>query len=58
MAPEIRWFAVPRKAETATRLEAFLAGVDDPERLVEIGDLASADGEKFLSRSAGSVRRH
>ena len=43
-------------AGTASRLEAFLADVDDPERLVEIGSLliASADGEEFLSRLASS----
>ena len=42
------------KCRTASRLEAFLADVDDPERLVEIGSLliASADGEEFLSRSS------
>ena len=43
----------------ANRLDAFLAGVDDPERLVEIGSLLidSADGEEFLSRAASSAER-
>lgn len=45
--------------EAANRLETYPAGVDDPDRLVEIGDLAidSADGEEFRSRMAGSVER-
>ena len=40
-----------RKTETATRLEAFMASVDNPERLVEIGGLLidSADGEELHS---------
>ena len=42
----------------ANRLDAFLAGVDDPERLVEIGGLLidSADSEEFLSRATRSVQ--
>ena len=50
----MRQTALKFDAGTASRLEAFLADVDDPERLVEIGSLliASADGEEFLSRSS------
>ncbi len=47
-------------AGTATRLEALLAAIDDPDRLAVLGDhvIDSDDGEELLSRVTGALRLH
>ncbi len=47
-------------AGTATRLEALLAAIDDPDRLAVLGDyvIDSDDGEELLSRATGVARLH
>ena len=47
-------------AETTARLKTFLASIDDPERLAEIGDhvIDSSDGDELLFRARGSAERH
>ena len=47
-------------AGTAASLEALLMGIDDVQRLGEIGDhlIDSASGDELLSQAAGSARRH
>ncbi len=47
-------------ADTATRLEALLAAIDDPDRLAVLGDhvIDSDDGEELLSRATGVARLH
>ncbi len=47
-------------AGTATRLEALLAAIDDPDRLAVLGDyvIDSDDGEELLLRATGAARLH
>ncbi len=47
-------------ADTATRLEALLAAINDPDRLAVLGDhvIDSDDGEELLSRATGVARLH
>ncbi len=47
-------------AGTATRLEALLAAIDDPDRLAVLGDhvIDSDDGEELLSQATGVARLH
>ena len=47
-------------ASTATRLEALLAAVDDPDRLAGLGDhvIDCDDGEELLSRVTGAAKLH
>ena len=49
-----------RKADTAARLEALLAAVDDPGRLAGIADhvIDSDDGDELLSRVTGAAALH
>ena len=45
-----------RKADTATRLKALLAAIDDPDRLAGISDhvIGSDDGDELLSCVMGA----
>ena len=47
-------------ANTATRLEALLTAVDDPDRLAGLGDhvIDCDDGEELLSRVTGAAKLH
>ena len=47
-------------AGTATRLEALLAAIDDPDRLAALGDhvIDSDDGEELLSRVTDVAKLH
>ena len=47
-------------ASTATRLEALLAAVDDPDRLAGLADhvIDCDDGEELLSRVTGAAKLH
>ena len=49
-----------RKADTAARLEALLAAVDDPGRLAGIVDhvIDSDDGDELLSLVTGAAALH